>query len=151
MTEEIYAQGFKNRPYWWDAADRLDTLAEEPETLPAKVEIAVVGGGYTGMSAALTLARAGREVVVLDSGHPGYGCSARNGGLLGPSFHKLGMKGLAAAYGEDKAMAIVRAHGESGRRVHHTRRSTAAGTIPDASRVPTHRAITRNWRAKSIT
>ena len=41
----------------------------------------MVGGGYTGLSAGLTLARQGKSVVVIDSGKPGFGASTRNGGI----------------------------------------------------------------------
>ncbi|MEM6462610.1 MAG: FAD-binding oxidoreductase [Pseudomonadota bacterium] len=100
---------FKHRPFWWDdAALETRNLSESVENLPAKADILVIGAGYTGLSAALTLARASREVIVVDAEMPGYGCSARNGGLIGPSFHKLGLAGLTAAYGEDRAHAILR-------------------------------------------
>jgi hypothetical protein len=57
--DDILAPGAKFEPYWWDAAPR-PTL---PETdAPARVDVAVVGSGFTGLVAALTLARAGREV-----------------------------------------------------------------------------------------
>ena len=56
----------KELPYWWEHAPPTDV---EPPALPARVDVAVVGSGYTGLSAALTLARAGRSVVVLE---PGY-------------------------------------------------------------------------------
>lgn len=45
------------------------------------VEVAVIGGGYTGLSTALHLAEAGRQVVVLDAAQPGWGASGRNGGF----------------------------------------------------------------------
>ncbi len=70
--------------------------------------MAVVGGGYSGLSAALTLARSGRTVAVLDAEVPGFGCSSRNGGLVGPSLHKLGLAGLSAKYGARKADDILR-------------------------------------------
>lgn len=44
-------------------------------------DIAVVGGGYTGLSAALHLARAGEAVTVLEAQAPGWGASGRNGGF----------------------------------------------------------------------
>lgn len=45
-------------------------------------EVAVVGAGFTGLSAALTLAERGHEVVVLDSARVGWGASGRNGGQI---------------------------------------------------------------------
>ena len=52
-------------------------------------DVAVVGAGYTGLSTALHLARAGRRVVVLDAGEPGWGCSGRNGGQVNPGGMKM--------------------------------------------------------------
>jgi gamma-glutamylputrescine oxidase len=43
----------------------------------------VIGGGYTGLSAALHLAEAGRDVVLLEAHRVGFGASGRNGGQLG--------------------------------------------------------------------
>ena len=98
-----------HRPFWWDDAGLLTrTVAEPAADLPEKAQVLVIGAGYTGLSAALTLARGGRQVVVVDAEGPGFGCSARNGGLIGPSFHKLGLAGLTAAYGSKKANAILR-------------------------------------------
>ncbi len=106
MTADIFAPGHKLTPYWWEDVE-LSSLCEGPEGLPDRADVAIVGGGYTGLSAALTLARAGRSVVLVDTETPGFGCSSRNGGLIGNSFHKLGLKGLAAAYGEKKAHDIL--------------------------------------------
>ena len=98
-----------NRPYWWGAAGLPDTqIAQAPATLPETVETLIVGAGYSGLSAALTLARAGRDVTVIDSDMIGHGCSSRNGGQIGPSFHKLGLAGLTSAFGAAKATAILR-------------------------------------------
>ena len=44
----------------------------------------IVGAGYTGCSAALHLAREGKNVRVLDTAEPGWGCSGRNGGQVNP-------------------------------------------------------------------
>jgi len=54
--------------------------------LPGTTDVAVIGAGYTGVSAALTLARAGRRVTVIEAHEPGWGASSRNGGMMGLSY-----------------------------------------------------------------
>jgi glycine/D-amino acid oxidase-like deaminating enzyme len=101
-------QQTQNHPYWWEDENYKAVQRAQPaRDLPAKVGTLVVGAGYSGLSAALTLARAGREVVVIDADAVGFGCSARNGGLIGPSFHKLGIAGLTRAFGQAKAHAML--------------------------------------------
>ena len=48
-----------------------------------RADVCIVGAGYTGLSAALHLARAGLSVVVLDAHRAGWGASGRNGGQVG--------------------------------------------------------------------
>lgn len=48
-----------------------------------RADVAVVGGGYTGLSAALHLARAGRKVALVEAHRVGFGASGRNGGQMG--------------------------------------------------------------------
>ena len=52
-------------PYWWEAAP---PAALPPADLPAHAEIVIIGAGFTGLSAAITLAQAGRDVVVIEKG-----------------------------------------------------------------------------------
>lgn len=108
------SDGVLNQPYWWGAAGLPEAqIARVPATLPETVDTLIVGAGYSGLSAALTLARAGRDVTVVDSEMIGHGCSSRNGGQIGPSFHKLGLAGLTSAFGAGKATEILRESMES--------------------------------------
>ncbi|MCV3274376.1 NAD(P)/FAD-dependent oxidoreductase [Roseobacter sinensis] len=92
---------------YWDENVPSIGIATSSE-LPKKTDIAIIGGGYTGLATAIHLARAGRQVAVFEAGEIGTGCSARNGGMVGPSFHKLGTQGLIARYGETKTLALLR-------------------------------------------
>lgn len=77
--------------------------------LGACYDAVVIGAGYSGLGAAWGLARNGLSVLVLEQGAIGQGASSRNGGMVGPSFHELGMVGLTRKYGEEKTKAIMRA------------------------------------------
>jgi glycine/D-amino acid oxidase-like deaminating enzyme len=100
----LQAESVSREPYWWDAAPR-----ERPVevALPVHCDVAIIGAGYTGLSAALTLARAGRSVVVLDAGAPGQGASSRSGGMIGHG-HRLSYLRLIERFGAEKAKALVR-------------------------------------------
>lgn len=76
-----------------------------------RCDIAVVGGGYTGLHAALVLAAAGCRVTVLEAGPVGTGGSGRNGGVVSAKFRR-DFAGLARMHGPDMARrmhAIARA------------------------------------------
>jgi glycine/D-amino acid oxidase-like deaminating enzyme len=101
---DIFTAAFKETPYWWEAAPRA-ALAERP--LPARVDVAIVGSGHTGLTAALTLARAGRSVAVFEAGDPGEGASTRNAGFIGATLeHGLGK--LIERHGFDHALVVYR-------------------------------------------
>jgi len=95
----------KNAPFWWEEAPRE---TEQRQGLPTKVDVAIVGAGFSGLATALVLARAGVSVAVFEAGQLGEGASSRNGGMVGPSFHKLGISGLRAKYGQEKTNEILR-------------------------------------------
>ncbi len=92
-------------PYWWEAAPRAGT---PPEPLPDEADVVIVGSGFTGLSAALTLLRNGRRPLVLDAGVPGFGASTRNGGQVGSGNQKFRVKHLIALRGRAKAEALLR-------------------------------------------
>jgi len=93
----------KLAPYWWDDVPR-PTLPDTP--LPATVDVAVIGAGYTGLHAALETARGGRSTLVLDAEEAGWGCSTRNGGQVSTSI-KPGFELLAKRHGSTRAFEIL--------------------------------------------
>ena len=73
----------KTTPLWWDET-QLPDLDATP--LPKQADIVIIGGGFAGLSAALTAARQGRQVVILDAGTPGLaGAAMRNAGITSGS------------------------------------------------------------------
>ena len=70
-----------------------------------KADVCVVGGGYTGLSAALHLAEAGLSVVLLEAHRVGFGASGRNGGQLG-SAQRMDQEDLERLVGDDDAAKL---------------------------------------------
>src|ERR1700677_4232263 len=71
----------------------------------AEADLVVVGGGATGLSAALHAAKAGLSVVLLEGGRIGWGASGRNGGQIIPGLRK-GAAELVAMLGPERAKAL---------------------------------------------
>ena len=92
-----------SEPYWWEATPPVST----PQVAVAKAcDAVIVGAGYTGLSAAITLARAGRSVQVFDKLRPGEGASTRNGGMASGSV-RPGLSEMTRSFGEERAMGIL--------------------------------------------
>ena len=65
-------------------------------------DVCVIGGGYTGISAALHLAEAGFDVILLEGERIGWGASGRNGGQICTAYNKS-MVEIEALVGDDDA------------------------------------------------
>ncbi len=70
-------------PASWYTATARGIVAPEPLRTSLRADVCVIGGGYTGLSAALHLRRQGAEVVLLEARRAGWGASGRNGGQVG--------------------------------------------------------------------
>src|SRR5215469_10303303 len=79
MVPDVFHRDFTPTPYWWEA---YTPTAGELANLPRSARVAIVGGGYAGLSAALELAKHGMDPVVLEAGELGVGASTRNGGAV---------------------------------------------------------------------
>ena len=72
----------------------------------ASADVVVVGGGFTGLSAALHAAEAGYSVILLEANRIGWGASGRNGGPMIPGM-RWGAADLAERFGDDLAQRLV--------------------------------------------
>jgi glycine/D-amino acid oxidase-like deaminating enzyme len=89
--------GPKERNYWLTTTE-FPKIESRP--LPDRVDVAVLGAGYTGLSAARSLAKRGANVAVLESETIGWGASSRNGGMVLTGM-KLGVNQLISMYGRE--------------------------------------------------
>src|ERR1039458_2182764 len=89
--------GLQEYNYWLTTAELPKT---EVHPLPNRVDVAVIGAGFTGLSAARTLAKRGAQVAVLESETIGWGASSRNGGMVLTGM-KLGVNQLISMYGRE--------------------------------------------------
>lgn len=96
----------KETNYW------LGTVAEPVEgstgPLPESVDVAIVGGGFCGLSAARTLAKRGVRVTVLEAETFGWGASSRNGGMVLTGM-KLPVPTLIGRYGREAVQRMYAA------------------------------------------
>jgi glycine/D-amino acid oxidase-like deaminating enzyme len=83
----------------------VPTVSREPVDWPARTDVAIIGGGYTGLAAARALARRGADVTVLERHTIGWGASSRNGGFVLPGF-KPEVEALARELGVDEARRL---------------------------------------------
>jgi hypothetical protein len=79
MTEKL-----KEIPYWLDPQPLTKSYTDNP--LPGKKDVLVIGGGFTGTTAAIRLKQAGPQVTLIDREKLGTTASARNGGITNTAF-----------------------------------------------------------------
>src|SRR6266478_1659164 len=99
----------QEKNYW--ATTVASPTFVEPE-LPDAVDVAVIGGGFCGLSAARTLAKRGVNVAVLEAETFGWGASSRNGGMALTGM-KLPVPTLIKRYGREVVRRMYAASLES--------------------------------------
>jgi len=92
---------------YWHTTTHMPGEENTITPLPPKVDVAVIGGGYTGLSSALTLAKQGVDVIVLEAETIGWGASSRNGGMALTGL-KLPMRTVIKKYGRGLAWQLFR-------------------------------------------
>jgi len=97
------------KPFWLDTVE-IPTPA--PHEFPQRVDVAIIGAGFTGLSAARSFARGGASVAVLESQTIGWGASSRNGGMVLTGL-KLPASTLLSRYGKEAAARMYAASLES--------------------------------------
>lgn len=89
-------------PSYWAAAVPAAAAWRAPLESDLSVDVAIVGGGYTGLNAALALAERGEEAAVFDAAYPGWGASGRNGGFVCVGGAAMGYDEQVARFGFDE-------------------------------------------------
>lgn len=99
----------------------LASAGPYPQNAPlrgeTKADICIIGGGFTGLSAALACAEAGLDVVLLEAELAGFGASGRNGGQMIPGFNMAG-DDLVRLVGPDTGQILYRLAMSARDRVH---------------------------------
>ena len=94
--------GISPDPYWWQASPPQDV---DVDHWSERADVVIIGGGYTGFGAAIPLARAGLDVVILERDQIGSGASTRNGGITSGNL-RLSFDDLTKRFGAKKAVAF---------------------------------------------
>lgn len=96
--------------YWLDTAPR-GFEERATTTVDGRADIAVIGGGFTGVVAALHLARRGANVHLFEQQTVGFGASGRNGGMATTGM-SIGIRDAVKKYGFDRAATMYGAYAE---------------------------------------
>lgn len=101
-----------NKASLWSASVREPAIAADTLRSDGSVDLAIVGGGFTGLSAALAAAERGASVTVLEARTIGWGASGRNGGQVIPGL-KLDPSEMRTTYGEQAGSRLADAVGRA--------------------------------------
>ncbi len=109
MPDRLNDSYYRATAHGWETQGPLDYSLD--------CDVAVIGGGFTGLSAALACAEKGLKVALLETQTIGFGASGRNGGQLIPGL-RWSMREIDAAFGRERAKAIFDLAWGAGARVH---------------------------------
>jgi glycine/D-amino acid oxidase-like deaminating enzyme len=97
------------KTFWLDTVTIPTPVARD---FPQQVDVTIIGAGFTGLSAARTLAKSGASIAVFDAQTIGWGASSRNGGMVLTGL-KLPARTLIARYGKEATARMYAASLES--------------------------------------
>lgn len=131
MTTAQTAAHQHMRTVWWQTANPA------PDTQPllnaSKVDVAIIGAGFTGLTAALHLVRRGARVTILEAETIGSGASGLNAGFVVPNFAKADPTAVVARLGGERGHRLLEMIGKGADRVYATIREN--GIACDAEQV----------------
>jgi glycine/D-amino acid oxidase-like deaminating enzyme len=100
----------KLTPYWLDTAEPSGDYRRNP--VPDSVDVAIIGAGFTGLSAALEFSKQGASVAVLERHTVGWGASGRNGGMATTGL-AIGFNTAVKRYGGTRAVEMFREYNDA--------------------------------------
>ncbi|MDF2809003.1 MAG: putative oxidoreductase [Microvirga sp.] len=108
----------QHRTLWWHTAAPRPVLKPVPPDL--SIDVAVIGAGFTGLTAALHLTRRGASVLVMEADTIGSGASGFNAGFVVPNFAKADPATVMKRLGQERGVRLLELVGRGGERIFET-------------------------------